>query len=180
MSDLSGCPFSTLDDWLAQVTPSVVTAKQELLDSLPAQHVTPPMQQATSEPSSDSCSQQAQPDPDVGSATRQESGASAQQSSGQGAHHQMAVGAPGTQSKGTSSLLSGTSTQLQSHQLVSLAAFAAAAAGQVSMHRLSCMTGTNSYCTIALCGAPAWSTCGVRLHSVTILQFSVCLVYMWG
>ena len=131
MSDLSGCPFSTLDDWLAQVTPLVVTAKQKQLDPLPAQ-------QATSEASLDSCSQQVQPDFNVGSNTHRDSGASAQQSSRQEAHHQMADGPPRVQSEGTSSLLSGSSTQLQSHQLVSLAAFAAAAAGQVSMLSTSC------------------------------------------
>lgn len=152
LSQLLGCPFTSLDDWLAQVTPSVVSAKQQQLDPLPhfspQQHLEQKSREAhESRPDQlDSNSQQnSELSCQVNTGTQLPSGSVLQH--GQASNPPQHMGG-GAQPCDASSLLSEGSSQLRQHQLVSLAAFAAAAAGQVSIHALQ--QQQSSQCTVLL------------------------------
>ena len=129
LSELFGCPFTDLNDWLAQVTRSV--AKQEQLDP-EAGHDAHSGQQADPQPHAQNSRPQS--DSKTGSQTQTQSDASLQTIPETATCQQTRNGSQETQPTVTSSLLTGSASQLALHQLVSLAAFAAAAAGQVSVH----------------------------------------------
>ena len=134
LSELFGCPFTDLNDWLAQVTPSAVTSRQEQLDPKPADDAHPTQQANAQSAQQQSQNIRPQSDSQTDRQTQTQSGASLESIPETATCQQTANGAQEAQPTATPSLLTGTGSQLASHQLVSLAAFAAAAAGQVSMH----------------------------------------------
>lgn len=129
LSKLLGCPFTSLDDWLVRVTSADMSAKQDQLD--PQSHSHSQSASAHSDHNQDQSAPaqlNGQATPNAGASSQTNDKAMLQSSMAPQHSQQTQV----EQQTGINGLLTAPSSQLQSHRLASLAAFAAAAAEQVS------------------------------------------------